>query len=540
MTILNKYKRWNPLLILSKKNIWDFVLYKNDSQKNNSKNGSLICDIDLNDKNCILDENTLSSKKEYIWDEGINNDAILKNIGLTAIDNGFINYRKDKISNKEFIDILTKSVWSGNDNDLRLKLYPVYSNTRTYSLPYEIVDDEEKYLKLNGGFFQGFFKSNNTNYQVLPDKIDSSIELFFKLRPMDYEEKFNSLNCINKDNEGIFFYIGTRSENKFIQTYNCDLSEYEIREVENDYQFLCDSFYDGYTKEEKNNDIIYSDDGYFSDDSYMSNDEKEITSYFDDKQYVENDITPTSVEIKDENDISLEIDGYYEIKTDNKFLFFNNTEDGFNTETWDESNEVILTGFKKKKLPNLYLLLNNSENGYTTDTVNKYYESNKEEYNVTKDIINNAFALKINNDGSVGYRYLVGACNEQKYDIIEEKSLPNIIKRCEWNNVKIVIEKITYNNTNENNKMIIKIYVDDKLKFISKELPLLNLRSLDELEHRQEGVAYNISLGGGTMGLCDSIWLDYYKPFKYILPLEKYFSGTFNGDIQTFKISHNN
>ena len=272
----------------------------------------------------------------------------------------------------------------------------------------------------------------------------------------------------------------------------------------------------------------------------MSKDEKEITSYFDDKQYIENDITPTSVEIKDENDISLEIDGYYEIKTDNKFLFFNNTEDGFNTETWDESNEVILTGFKKKKLPNLYLLLNNSENGYTADTIDKYYESNKEEYNVTKDIINNAFALKINNDGSIGYRYLVSACNEQKYDIIEEKSLPNIIKRCEWNNVKIVIEKITDNNTNENNKMIIKIYVDDKLKFISKELPLLNLRSLNELEHRQEGVAYNISLGGGTMGLCDSIWLNYYKPFKYILPLEKYFSGTFNGDIQSFKISYNN
>lgn len=543
MSILNKYKRWNPLLVLSKKNIWDFVLNKNNQSNNINDIDKTITHIDLRDNNCVLGDNTLLSKKESVWENAISENVILKNIGLTGIDSGFISYRKDKISNEEFTNILTNSEWHNYDNDLRLKLHPVYSNTRTYSFPYEFINDEENYLKLNGGFFQGFFKSNNTNYQVLPDKIEKSIEFSFKLRPMDYEEKFNSLNCINKNNKGIFFYIGTRSENKFIQTYDYDLSNFKVRNIENDSDFLCDTFYEGYVKEEINKDIPY-DNGNFFEESYILDDKKTITSYFDEREYIHQDIIPTTQNIKDENEISLNENGYYEIKTDNKYLFFNNTKDGYNVETWNENDEIVLTGITSNNTDNLYLLLNNTETGYTTQTISNYYEKKTKELNIEQDIVNNAFALKLNDDGSVGYRYMVSGCGEKKYEIIEEKSLPNIIKKYEWNYIRVVIENITKNNLcsnmSNNHKMVIKIYVDEKLKFVSKEIPMLNLRSLNELEHRQEGVAYNISLGGGTMGLCDSIWLDYYIPFKYILPIEEYFAGTFIGDIQLFKISYNN
>ena len=84
--------------------------------------------------------------------------------------------------------------------------------------------------------------------------------------------------------------------------------------------------------------------------------------------------------------------------------------------------------------------------------------------------------------------------------------------------------------------MKIYIYVNSYLKFVSKELPLLNLRKLDEIDSKQEGVPYNISIGCGTMGLADSITWDYNKPFKYILPIEENFCGTFIGDISDFKM----
>ena len=118
--------------------------------------------------------------------------------------------------------------------------------------------------------------------------------------------------------------------------------------------------------------------------------------------------------------------------------------------------------------------------------------------------------------------------NEKGYKIVEEYRYPNIIAKSEWNDIIVKIK-------NNNGKMKIYIYVNKYLKFVSKELPLLNLRKLDEIDSKQEGVPYNISIGCGTMGLADSITWDYYKPFKYILPIENNFCGTFIGDIKEFK-----
>ena len=85
--------------------------------------------------------------------------------------------------------------------------------------------------------------------------------------------------------------------------------------------------------------------------------------------------------------------------------------------------------------------------------------------------------------------------------------------------------------------MRIIIYVNNRIVLISKELSILNLRQLDDLYSKQEGVPFNISLGGGTQGLCDMVDLDYITPPETILPLEKEFGGTFIGLIKNFKIS---
>ena len=75
-----------------------------------------------------------------------------------------------------------------------------------------------------------------------------------------------------------------------------------------------------------------------------------------------------------------------------------------------------------------------------------------------------------------------------------------------------------------------------KLKYITSELPKLNLHDLDEIKEKQEGVAYNISVGGGTQGLAETIMPDYmYNPTR-TFPIEENFSGTFIGDIKSFKL----
>ena len=58
----------------------------------------------------------------------------------------------------------------------------------------------------------------------------------------------------------------------------------------------------------------------------------------------------------------------------------------------------------------------------------------------------------------------------------------------------------------------------------------------EDMYSKQEGVPFNISLGGGTQGLCDVIYLDYRKLPEYEFPLEKEFAGTFIGYIKALRI----
>jgi hypothetical protein len=302
---------------------------------------------------------------------------------------------------------------------------------------------------------------------------------------------------LHPNNKGFFFYIGARAENKFLNDYNYDFSKYKIRNNVN---------YDYCEKVDKN---------YFSDD------------YIIQEQTIENKNLSLN------NGVMSNSEGYFEIETDNKYLFFNKTKDGFDVDTWDEDSKYVLTGITRPNI-NFYLLLNKTKTGYTVDNIDEYFENYKSktvEQVIKRDIINNAFGLRIKDDGSIGYRYIIENCeNEFGYEIIEEYSYPNIISNEKWNNIVTKIKNVG------DGKMKIYIYVNSYLKFVSKELPLLNLRKLDEIDSKQEGVPYNISIGCGTMGLADSITWDYNKPFKYILPIEENFCGTFIGDISDFKM----
>lgn len=574
MAILNKYKRWVPMLMPIWDQYWDVVLSQDNSPSYGSE-GKLVENclssyIDFGDEEC-QNELGVQSYSGYSWDRCVNNGAELVDIGYTGIDNGLIYYGGyDSVTNKEFYDIFTDSEIDIQSGDCRLYLHRVTGNTGVYYYDTEYISGN--YYALKGGFFQGFYKLFGYDYQILPQYIENEWNIEIQLRPKDYEEKENTLNSTHPDNKGLFFYIGTRAEDKFLRIYNCDLEIYETREQPEHHQ--CDNGY--FSWEELPYDFIETavEAGkinrtinilsarnltYFLNTyGYNWNSEcscgitkklsgKEATrenicnKYLKEEGYYEEDIEIVNSKVQTSKGVPVDDSGYYEIQTDNKFLTFNRTKYGFTTATWDEDTLVILTGSTNDlRTGNLFLLMDRTCSGYTTETINEYYK-NKKLFNITADTTNNAFALKYNEDGSIGYRYFIYDCdNENRYSILEEKTLPGMIKKDEWStvNVKFSILNGSVNDCGNpvgKRKMKIFIYINGMLKFISKELPEFDFRQLNTVAEKQEGVPFNISVGGGTQGLCDSVWLDYNHAFEKILPIEENFAGTFIGDIKSFK-----
>ncbi|MEE3440548.1 hypothetical protein, partial [Ruminococcus sp.] len=226
-------------------------------------------------------------------------------------------------------------------------------------------------------------------------------------------------------------------------------------------------------------------------------------------------------------------------------LFFNRTSEGETTKTWDEDTEVILNYIKKPDIGNYFQLFHHGTGGYDVNTIEEVLNVKNKEYNVLKDIYRNAFALQIKDDGTIGYKYLVKDCEseEEKYKIESEFTIVPFIENKKWYtiNVKIVPIKSHFinlkclTNTTISEKMQIYIYVNGKLVLVSRELPMLNLKLLDDLQDKQEGVPFNISLGGGTQGLAEVVYLNYMKLPEYVLPLEQEFGGSFVGWLKSFR-----
>jgi hypothetical protein len=89
---------------------------------------------------------------------------------------------------------------------------------------YQIVSKENpqvgKYHELYGGFYQGFYKLFDYDYDILPERMKKgwSIELLLKPRLFDEYTPppgYTTLNRIYPNNKNTFFYMGTRAENKF-------------------------------------------------------------------------------------------------------------------------------------------------------------------------------------------------------------------------------------------------------------------------------------------------------------------------------------
>lgn len=625
-------------LRINKDEYWDFFVNRDSYGSFRIKEGlydeCLISYIDLSDKDCFDSDNWIYSKSGYSWDKSISLGYTLYNITYTGVDNGLFTFRKDRITNKDFLKIFQENKFEIVENDMRLKLHAVSGNTLQYDYPLHI---ENGSMRLNGGFFQGFFKTECDKYQVLPTVFEhgDTLNFEFTLKRCDLEkESDKTLNDKYPQNKGIFFYLGTRSENKWIYMYDkddvdgledcyelgvddfvedgeidkkgyiignfyepnpdfegydpfelgdytnyryydidlferdeCDwddMSDYlEIETTKKPKVIPCDSdlpyktltwccgeynnsdneaillpFFHGcgcpisYKKSKKTNykDDILNGCDEFGDDYIFDN--GEVMGLDEARDYIESELDITDFEYYTDNGFKLSEANQYYFYTDNKFLFFDRTKTGKTVSNWVEGTEFMYMGRKSQFKGNLFILMNRTKTGYTVSDIDTLRDQSANDYNPYNDLYNNALAFRITDKGEIGYRMLVMDCEKEgrdKTNIIEGYSFENVIPSCEWCTINVRMSFIF-------GKMKLFFYVNGKLKYITKDLPMIDLKSLNDLYEKQEGVPYNISIGGGTQGLAETIQYNYMLNPTRVYPLEQYFAGSFIGYISSFKI----
>ena len=629
----------NLKLRINKDEYWDFFVNKDSYGSFKLKDGlydnCLISYIDLSDEDCFDKDNWIYSKSGYTWNKSLSIGYTLYNITYTGVDNGLFTFRKDRISNKDFLEIFQKNKFEIIENDMRLKLHAVSGSTLQYDYPLHI---ENGSVKLNGGFFQGFFKTECDKYQVLPTSLEGGdiINLEFTLKKCDLEkESIKTLNDKYPQNKGIFFYIGTRAENKWIYLYDKD----DVDGLEDCYELGVDDFvedgeidkkdyiignfyepnpdfegYDpfelgDYTNYRYYNVDLFEKDEYDWDDlsDYLEiettrkpkvipcdtdlpyttitwccgseesddNDEFILTPFFhgcscsisykktknpnykqeslngcdefgDDyiydngevmgleeaRDYIEAELDISDFEYYTDNGFILSQANQYYFYTDNKFLFFDRTKTGKTVSNWVEGTQFMYMGRRSQFKGNLFILMNRTKTGYTVSNIGTLRDQSANDYNPYNDLYNNALAFRITDKGEIGYRMLVMDCEKEgrdKTSIIEGYSFENTIPNCEWCTVNVRISNVF-------GKMKLFFYVNGKLVYITKDLPMIKLKALNELYEKQEGVPYNISIGGGTQGLAETIQYNYMLNPTRVYPLEKYFAGSFIGYLSSFKI----
>ena len=159
--------------------------------------------------------------------------STLCDIGLTGIDNGLVPQMTGETINYTMGLFTGSSKWNRYYYDRRQKLINItgYTNPpnerfsgNTKETVYNIVTKTGNtigvYNQLYGGFYQGFFKLFGYDYETFPNRTNEgwTVEMLLRSRQVDQfapTSAQTTLNLTYPENENTFFYFGARAENKF-------------------------------------------------------------------------------------------------------------------------------------------------------------------------------------------------------------------------------------------------------------------------------------------------------------------------------------
>ena len=538
-------------LYLSDSDYWDFYLASDETcltMYDDIISGScLVAHYDFNNSN-IFSTGSTSANTIYsltTWDDAINLGVSATTWGFTGIDNGQITFTQSSgdTGNTALLSALTASTLVIPSGDTRLVLNSVTGMTGNYIYPIEQVIDTGttgNYARMCGGFYQGYYKLDGEDYEVLPNRVPKGWTTEFILRKSDLNcsgVTGTTLNDLYPENKGIFFYLGTRAENKFWNIFEGNNTG-------------CTS---GCT----------SDTGCTGTVTTFCTSVKETDVYYeDDETGFMLPLSPPPINIT---------------KIENQFLLYgrankrscsacgNVESDGLGTYTvCDDISNVYITGRSQTVIntDNKFLTFCRACNscsscggfgcggvtGGTCTTVCDYTGDTTTllELDPNLDVFDNALGFRIKDDGSIGYKSLVftGYCSGDTYitgvTVQEEYSLSGMVQDDEWTKISIrFVLNETYDECElkggPRRKGKLMFYVGCRLKLVSKEIDEFIARRLIEQNEKQLTVPYNISLGGGSQGLLESMTFDGQDPDDLGMLIEQNYAGTFIGDISQFR-----
>jgi len=539
-------------LRLSDSEYYDFYLLNGDVDYHHSQNmESIDCFVTWFDFNNPKTFNNLTSINEIYslrtWTGATNSGYTFDTFGLTGLDNGELVYNQalGDTKNEGLVNILTGTTLTIPANDYRLKLHRVTGSTQQFIYPIELVNNPEPWgntIRFCGGFYQGYYKIDGSTYQVLPTRTNKAWVADFWLMK---EESCSgttgtTLNDLYPDNKGFFFYMGTRAENKFWNIFDGNNTGCTIDCTQPD---GCSDVITKFCTETKETEIqLYdSDTGYHIFLNPPLLDIKTITNQFliygrakntsdrcggcgkplDSDEYGKQTVCSFTGD-------SITIADYVRKRTDfrNQFLIYGRAK----------SNSGRCGGCGKPK----------DDESYGKQTVCSYSGDSEIVLELDKnlDVYDNAIGFRITDDGSVGYRALKYYCSGGTTGVTveEQYSLSGMVKNDQWTKITIRYVSDDYYTDEElkclpSRKGKIMIYVDCKLKATFKNVDEFIGRRLNEYKGKQVGVPFNISIGGGSQGLLESMTFDGQDTEDLGLLIEQNFAGSFIGQISEFKFN---
>lgn len=537
-TNIHNYDLNNLKLQISNKDYWDFYLADGDvisSPYTGTTSGScFVTHFDFNNPN-TYSTGTTSADTIYslrTWDDAINTGITATTIGVTGIDNGLITFDKTSgdTTNLALLSALTGSTLVMPSGETRFTMNRVTGMTEQYVYPLEIIPNTGvtgNYARLCGGFYQGYYKLDGYDYEVLPNRVPKgwTAELWVnKSENVCSGYTGTTLNDDYPDNKGFFFYMGTRAENKFWTVFDG---------VNSGCTSAC-TIPVGCTGTPTTYCTVPKETGIIMPDGHT--------------------LSPPPQQF---------------ITTDNGFMIYNqggatNTHYGVSYPDGKESGTFTgssitytattqtVTDFRNPFL--LYCAACNTSTCTncggegTCVTIDTYTGNTTDEFtlDVNADITDNAIGFRVKDDGSIGYRLLsvTGACSGDTYlsgvTITEGYTASGMVSDDVWTNIAVrFFAYETYDDTellcSARRLGRLAIYVNGKLKLWVDDFLEIVPRRLDVDKSKQVAVPYNISLGGGSQGLLESMTFDGQDPSDLGLNIEQNFAGTFIGDISQFK-----
>jgi len=484
------------------------------------------------------------------WTGATNTGYTFNTFGLTGLDNGALVYNKafGDNANLGLVNILTGSTLTIPANDKRLILNRVTGSTGQFVYPMELYGDPVAggHVILCGGFYQGYYKIDGSNYEVLPNRVPKAWVADFWLNKSENcsGHTGTTLNDVYPNNKGFFFYMGTRAENKFWNIFEgnntgCTLDCTTPSGCTDSVTNFCTEL------KESHMQIMDPDSGYpiYLDPPQLEI--KEIENQFLIYGRAKNASSRCGHcgEPRDSDE--------YGRQTVCSFTGTSITTAEFVRKKTDNRNQFLIYGRAKDTSSRCgHCGAPRDSDTYGRETVCTYSGDSEIVLELDKnlDVYDNAIGFRITDDGRVGYRALkfTGYCSGDTYvtgvTVEEQYSMSGMVQNDEWTRITIrFVADDTYDATQLKclgpRKGKLMFYVNCKLKAVFKNVDEFIARRLQEYRGKQVGVPFNISVGGGSQGLLESMTFDGQDFEDLGLLIEQNFAGSFIGKISQFKFN---